>query len=93
MRVCFPKVTGGTCQNEQTSADRQKANMDGDKKDPPDAQFISFQDYSPIHRSGGTGQAQLDIGTSGHQPFGNLSNDPTGIGMVEDLQGMPNTTG
>ncbi|XP_051165949.1 protein YIPF1 [Leptopilina boulardi] len=65
--------------------------MDGERKNPPEAQFISFQDYSPIHRSGGTGQAQLDIGTSGHQPFGNFTNDPTGNQMVRDLEGMPNT--
>lgn len=71
----------------------QTANMDGEKKNPPEAQFISFQDYSPIYRSGGTGQAQLDIGTSGQQPFGNFTNDPTGNQMVRDLEGMPNTEG
>ncbi|XP_043478261.1 protein YIPF1 [Leptopilina heterotoma] len=65
--------------------------MDDKKKNPPEAQFISFQDYSPIHRSGGTGQAQLDIGTSGHQPYVNFTNDPTGNQMVRDLEGMPST--
>ncbi|KAG7198328.1 hypothetical protein KM043_005726 [Ampulex compressa] len=34
-------------------------------------------------------ETQLDIGSSSHQNFGNLSNDTTGIGIIEDLQGMP----
>ena len=67
--------------------------MESENKSPSDAQFISFQDYSPIHRSGGTGQAQLEIDTSGHQRFGDFPNDSTGIGMVQDLQGMPSTEG
>lgn len=61
---------------------------DGDKTSS-ESQFISFQDFSPINRSGGAGQAQLDVGTSDNQNFSNLNNDTSGIGMIEDLQGMP----
>ncbi|XP_046480804.1 protein YIPF1 [Neodiprion pinetum] len=63
-------------------------NGDGDKSS--DSQFISFQDYSPINRSAGGGQAQLDIDTPDNQGFVGIQNDSTGIGMIEDLQGMPN---
>lgn len=65
--------------------------MEGDllgKSNEP--QFISFQDFSPINRSGGAGQAQLDVSSPDHQQnFGNLGNDSTGIDMMQDLQGMP----
>lgn len=63
--------------------------MNGNSDRASDSQFISFQDFSPINRSGGAGQAQLDVGTPDNQVFGNLPNDSTGIGMIEDLQGMP----
>ncbi|XP_044002442.1 protein YIPF1 isoform X2 [Aphidius gifuensis] len=53
--------------------------------------FISFQDYSPINRSGGAGQAQINVETSNQQQFGvnNMTNDPMSIGMMEDLRGLP----
>lgn len=56
-----------------------------------DSQFISFQDYSPINRSGGAGQAQLNVESSNQQQFGinNQSNDPVSIGIMEDLRGLP----
>ncbi|KOC66900.1 Protein YIPF1 [Habropoda laboriosa] len=57
-----------------------------------DSQFISFQDFPSIHHEGDTGQAQLNINTSSHQGFNNLTNDPTGLGIIEDLQGMPDKT-
>lgn len=63
--------------------------MEGDKGSSADAQFISFQDFSPINRSGGAGQAQLDIGISDQRTFGNLQSNPPGIGIIEDLQGFP----
>lgn len=59
---------------------------------PHDTQFMSFQDFSPINRSGGGGQAQLDIESPNHQQYGNLTNDPMGssnIGMMEELRGLP----
>jgi len=65
--------------------------MDGDllgKSNEP--QFMSFQDFSPINRSGGAGQAQLDVSSPDHQQnFGNLGGDSTGIDMIQDLQSMP----
>ena len=66
--------------------------MEGDLLGQPnESQFISFQDFSPINRSGGAGQAQLNLSSPDHQQhFPNLGNDSTGIGMIEDLQGMPN---
>ncbi|XP_043597079.1 protein YIPF1 isoform X1 [Bombus pyrosoma] len=63
--------------------------MDGSQSKASDSQFISFQDFPSINHEGNIGQAQLDVNTSSHQGFNNLSNDPTGIGIIEDLQGMP----
>lgn len=63
--------------------------MDGSQSKISDSQFISFQDFPSINHEGNIGQAQLDVNTSSHQGFNNLSNDPTGIGIIEDLQGMP----
>ncbi|XP_012174032.1 protein YIPF1 isoform X2 [Bombus terrestris] len=63
--------------------------MDGSQSKTSDSQFISFQDFPSINHEGNIGQAQLDVNTSSHQGFNNLSNDPTGIGIIEDLQGMP----
>ena len=63
--------------------------MDGSQK-TSDSQFISFQDFPSINHEGNSGQAQLDVNASSHQGFNNLSNDPTGMGIIEDLQGMPN---
>lgn len=54
--------------------------------------FISFQDYSPINRSGGTGQAQINVESSNQQQFGvnnNMTNDQISIGIMEDLRGLP----
>ncbi|XP_043597098.1 protein YIPF1 isoform X3 [Bombus pyrosoma] len=66
--------------------------MDGSQSKASDSQFISFQDFPSINHEGNIGQAQLDVNTSSHQGFNNLSNDPTGIGIIEDLQGMPDKT-
>lgn len=63
--------------------------MDGSQPKASDSQFISFQDFPSINHGETTGQAQINIGTSSHQTFNNLSNDATGIGIIEDLQGMP----
>lgn len=67
--------------------------MEGDLigKVNDDSQFISFQDFSPINRSGGTGQAQLDINSPNQQQnFGNLGNDSTGIGIIDEIESLPN---
>jgi hypothetical protein len=58
--------------------------MDGNQLKNTDPQFMSFHDFPISHASNVEGQ----LGAS-TQPFNNLSNDSTGIGMVEDLQGMP----
>lgn len=64
--------------------------MDGSQSKASDSQFISFQDFPSINHEGNIGQAQLDVNASSHQGFNNLLNDPTGMGIIEDLQGMPN---
>ncbi|XP_012257386.2 protein YIPF1 [Athalia rosae] len=64
--------------------------MNGGGDKPSDSQFILFQDFSPMNGPGG-GQAQLDVGTPDNQTFGNFSSDATGIGIIEDLQGMTST--
>ncbi|XP_029036272.2 protein YIPF1 [Osmia bicornis bicornis] len=66
--------------------------MDGNQTNVSDPQFISFQDFPSINHGENAGQAQLNINASTHQGFNNLSNDPTGIGIMEDLQGMPDKT-
>ncbi|KAK2587261.1 hypothetical protein KPH14_002997 [Odynerus spinipes] len=63
--------------------------MDGDRTKNIDSQFISFHDFASINQPGNIGQAQLDIGASTHQPFNNLTNDATGVGILEDLEGLP----
>lgn len=63
--------------------------MDGNQSKASDSQFISFQDFPSINHEGNITQAQLDINTTTHQGFNNLSNDTSGIGIIEDLQGMP----
>ncbi|XP_076676153.1 protein YIPF1 [Andrena cerasifolii] len=63
--------------------------MDGNQANVNDQQFISFQDFPSINHDGDIGQAQLNVNTSTHQGFTNLPNDSTGIGIIEDLQGMP----
>ncbi|XP_043253175.1 protein YIPF1 [Colletes gigas] len=63
--------------------------MDGSQSQANEQQFISFQDFPSIHHEGNIGQAQLNVHASSHQTFNNLSNDATGIGIIEDLQGMP----
>ncbi|XP_066598194.1 protein YIPF1 [Prorops nasuta] len=65
--------------------------MDGSQSKISDSQFISFQDFSPIHNAGNNRQAQLNLSPPSHQTYGDLSNDPTGIGILEDLQGMPSS--
>lgn len=62
--------------------------MDGNQPKNTDSQFISFHDFAPINQAGNA-EGQLGTGSSTHQPFNNLSNDSTGIGIMEDLQGMP----
>lgn len=63
--------------------------MDGDQSRNADPQFITFHDFSPINQASNTG-GQLDTGAATHQqPFNNLSNDSAGIGIIEDLQGIP----
>lgn len=63
--------------------------MDGAPQKIPESQFMSFQDFPSLHHGASTGQAQLDI-SSNHQTFNsNLTNDTTGIGILEDLQDMP----
>ncbi|XP_046835396.1 protein YIPF1 [Vespa crabro] len=64
--------------------------MDGDRTKNTDSQFISFHDFSTMNQPSNVGQAQLDIGASTHQTFNNLPNDSTGIGIIEDLHGIPN---
>lgn len=66
--------------------------MDGNQTNVNDPQFISFQDFPSINHGGNIGQAQLNINASTHQGFNNLPNDATGIGIIEDLQGMPDKT-
>ncbi|KAK0072910.1 hypothetical protein PV325_010544 [Microctonus aethiopoides] len=56
-------------------------------KQTQNSQFISFHDFSPSNRSGGDGQAQLDLDSLDHQQFGNLVNKSTGLD-TEDLQGL-----
>lgn len=63
--------------------------MDRNQTNVNDPQFISFQDFPSINHGGDIGQAQLNINASTHQGFNNLPNDATGIGIIEDLQGMP----
>ncbi|OAD61257.1 Protein YIPF1, partial [Eufriesea mexicana] len=63
--------------------------MDGSQSKATDSQFIVFQDFPSINHEGNINQAQLDINTSSHQGFNNLSNDNTGMGIIEDLQGLP----
>ncbi|XP_017884201.1 protein YIPF1 [Ceratina calcarata] len=63
--------------------------MDGNQTRTNDTQFISFQDFPSINHEGNSNQAQLNVNTSTHQGFSNLPNDPTGIGIIDDLEGMP----
>lgn len=63
--------------------------MDGNQPNASDSQFISFQDFPSINHGGDLGQAQLNVHASTHQGFNNLSNDTSGISIMEDLQGMP----
>lgn len=63
--------------------------MDVNQTKSSDSQFISFEDFPPINHEGNIGQAQININASTHQGFNNLPNDTTGIGIMEDLQGMP----
>lgn len=65
--------------------------MDGGQSKDTDAQFISFHDFPSISHAGNS-EGQLGTGASTHQPFNNLPSDSMGIGMIEDLQGMPNKT-
>ncbi|EFN80328.1 Protein YIPF1 [Harpegnathos saltator] len=62
--------------------------MDGGQSKNTDSQFISFHDFAPISQAGNA-EGQLGTGPSTHQPFNNLPNDSTGIGIIEDLQGIP----
>lgn len=64
--------------------------MDGPTKNT-DSQFISFNDFPSMSHAGNP-DGQLNTGAAVHQPFHNLSNDSTGIGIVEDLQGITNKT-
>ncbi|XP_003702299.2 protein YIPF1 [Megachile rotundata] len=66
--------------------------MDGNQTNVNDPQFISFQDFPSINHGGNIGQAQLNINASTHQGFSNLPNDATGIGIIEDFEGMPDKT-
>ena len=51
-------------------------------------QFASFQDFSPGNRYA-DGHTELDLGTPSHQSY-----SPSGVGMMEDLQGFsPNNQG
>ncbi|EZA50618.1 hypothetical protein DMN91_004323 [Ooceraea biroi] len=59
--------------------------MDGGQPKNTDPQFMSFQDFPSISYAGNA-EGQLGAST---QPFNNLSNDSTGIGIIEDLQGIP----
>lgn len=63
--------------------------MDGDqsRERNADSQFITF-DFSPTNQAGST-VGQLETVAATHQPFNNLPNDTTGIGIIEDLQGIP----
>lgn len=65
--------------------------MDGDQAKDADAQFISFHDFPSISHASNS-EGQLGTGASTHQPFNNLPNDSMGIGIMEDLQGLPDKT-
>ncbi|XP_012541052.1 protein YIPF2 isoform X2 [Monomorium pharaonis] len=65
--------------------------MDGGQSKDTDTQFISFHDFPSISHAGNT-EGQLGTGASTQQSFNNLPNDSMGIGIMEDLQGMPNKT-
>lgn len=59
--------------------------MDSGQSKNADPQFMSFHDFPSIDTTSNV-DGQLGAST---QAFNNLSNDSTGIGIVEDLQGMP----
>ncbi|KAG5324237.1 YIPF1 protein, partial [Pseudoatta argentina] len=65
--------------------------MNGGQSKDTDPQFISFHDFPSISHAENS-EGQLGTGASTHQPFNNLSNDSIGIGMIENLQGMPAKT-
>ncbi|KAL6265593.1 hypothetical protein P5V15_002388 [Pogonomyrmex californicus] len=65
--------------------------MEGGQSKDTDTQFISFHDFPSMSHAGNT-EGQLGSGTSTQPPFNNLPNDSMGIGMIEDLQGMPDKT-
>ncbi|XP_072745762.1 protein YIPF1 [Anoplolepis gracilipes] len=65
--------------------------MDSGQTNNTSSQFISFHDFPSMSHAGNT-EGQANTGTSTNQPFNNLSNDSTGIGIVEDLQGIPDKT-
>ncbi|XP_014213222.1 protein YIPF1 [Copidosoma floridanum] len=54
---------------------------------PRDQPFVNYQDFS----NPSTGASvHVDLGTPNQQQlFGGLQNDPTGAGMMQDLQGFP----
>lgn len=65
--------------------------MDGGQSKDTDTQFISFHDFPSISHASNS-EGQLGTGPPVHQPFNNLPNDSMGIGIVEDLQKMPDKT-
>jgi len=65
--------------------------MDSGQTKNTNSQFISFHDFPSMSHASNL-EGQMNTGTSTHQPFNNLSNDSTGIGMMEDLQGIPDKT-
>ncbi|XP_011868187.1 PREDICTED: protein YIPF1 [Vollenhovia emeryi] len=65
--------------------------MDVGQSKDTDAQFISFHDFPTISHAGNA-DGQLGTGASTHEPFHNLPNDSLGVGIVEDLQGIPDKT-
>ncbi|XP_011167194.2 protein YIPF1 [Solenopsis invicta] len=62
--------------------------MDGGQSKDTDAQFISFHDFPSISHADNS-EGQLGTGASTQQPYNNLSSNSMGIGIIEDLQGMP----
>lgn len=65
--------------------------MDSGQTKNTNSQFISFHDFPSMSHASNL-EGQMNTGTSTHQPFNNLSNDSTGIGIIEDLQGIPDKT-
>lgn len=65
--------------------------MDGNRMNPGDQQFISFQDFPDMHsqHSASTAQVHVDLGTPGQnqQLFGQMQDDPSQQGVPGQKDG------